>query len=156
MSINNVVLVGRLTKDVELKYTPAGAAVATFTLAVNRTFTNGNGDREADFINIVVWRKAAENAANFLHKGNLAGVVGRIQTRNYDNDAGNRVYVTEVIAESVQFLEPKKDNGQQNSGSGQRNRGNGNNNQQNGAQSNQNNWGNNGKKFELNDDDLPF
>ncbi|MCQ2009227.1 single-stranded DNA-binding protein [Sporolactobacillus sp. STSJ-5] len=105
--INRVVLVGRLTKDPELRYTPNGVAVTTFTLAVNRPFSNQQGEREADFIQIVVWRRPAENAANFLQKGSLAGVDGRIQTRSYENSEGRRVYVTEVIAESVQFLEPK-------------------------------------------------
>ena len=105
--INRVVLVGRLTKDPELRYTPNGVPVATFTLAVNRTFTNQQGERETDFINVVVWRRQAENAANYLKKGNLAGVDGRIQTRNYEGQDGKRVYVTEVLAESVQFLEPK-------------------------------------------------
>lgn len=105
--INRVILVGRLTKDPELRYTPNGIAVATFTLAVNRTYTNQQGEREADFINCVVWRRQAENVANFLKKGNLAGVDGRIQTRNYEGQDGRRVYVTEVVAESVQFLEPK-------------------------------------------------
>lgn len=105
--INRVVLVGRLTKDPDLRYTPSGVAVATFTLAVNRTFTNQKGEREADFINCVVWRKPAENVANFLQKGSLAGVDGRIQSRHYEGQDGKRVYVTEVVAESVQFLEPK-------------------------------------------------
>lgn len=105
--MNRVVLVGRLTRDPELRYTPSGVPVATFTLAVNRTFTNQQGEREADFINCVVWRKPAENVANFLKKGSLAGVDGRIQTRNYEGQDGRRVYVTEVVAESVQFLEPK-------------------------------------------------
>lgn len=105
--LNRVVLVGRLTKDPELRYTPNGAAVATFTLAVNRTFTNQSGEREADFINCVTWRRQAENVANFLKKGSLAGVDGRLQTRNYENQQGQRVFVTEVQAESVQFLEPK-------------------------------------------------
>lgn len=105
--MNRVVLVGRLTKDPELRYTPNGVPVATFTLAVNRTFTNQQGERETDFINCVVWRRQAENAANYLKKGNLAGVDGRIQTRNYEAQDGRRVYVTEVLAESVQFLEPK-------------------------------------------------
>ncbi|MBC1746899.1 single-stranded DNA-binding protein [Listeria seeligeri] len=105
--MNRVVLVGRLTKDPELRYTPAGLAVATFTLAVNRTFTNQKGEREADFINCVVWRKPAENVANFLKKGSMAGVDGRVQTRYYDDKDGKRVYVTEIVAESVQFLEPK-------------------------------------------------
>lgn len=109
--MNRVILVGRLTKDPDLRYTPAGVPVCTFTLAVNRTFTNSQGDREADFINCVVWRKAAENVSNFLKKGSLAGVDGRLQTRNYEGQDGKRVYVTEVIAESVQFLEPKNKNG---------------------------------------------
>lgn len=105
--MNRVVLVGRLTRDPELRYTPAGVAVTTFTLAVNRDFTNQKGEREADFINIVVWRKPAENVANFLRKGSLAGVDGRLQSRYYEGQEGKRVYVTEVVAESVQFLEPK-------------------------------------------------
>jgi single-strand DNA-binding protein len=105
--INSVVLVGRLTKDVELRYTPNGVPVATFTLAVGRTFSGPNGEKETDFLSIVVFRKQAENTANFLKKGSLAGVTGRIQTRNYDNQEGKKVYVTEIVAESVQFLEPK-------------------------------------------------
>ncbi|CAH2714655.1 Single-stranded DNA-binding protein A [Neobacillus rhizosphaerae] len=109
--MNRVVLVGRLTKDPELRYTPNGVPVATFTLAVNRTFSNQQGEREADFINCVIWRKPAENVANFLKKGSLAGVDGRIQTRNYEGQDGKRVYVTEVQAESVQFLEPKSSGG---------------------------------------------
>lgn len=106
--MNRVVLVGRLTKDPDLRYTPAGAAVATFTLAVNRPFKNGQGEQEADFIQCVVWRKPAENVANFLKKGSLTGVDGRVQTRNYEGNDGKRVYVTEIVAESVQFLEPKQ------------------------------------------------
>jgi single-strand DNA-binding protein len=109
--MNRVILVGRLTKDPELRYTPSGAAVATFTLAVNRTFTNQQGEREADFLNIVVWKRAAENAANFLKKGSLAGVDGRLQSRSYEGQDGRRVFVTEVVAESVQFLEPKQGGG---------------------------------------------
>jgi single-strand DNA-binding protein len=110
--INNVTLVGRLTKDVELRYTPDGNAVASFTLACNRPFKN-NGETQADFVNCVVWRKQAENTANFLGKGSLAGVVGRLQSRSYENSEGKRVFVLEVVAESVQFLEPKgNDNGQ--------------------------------------------
>jgi single-strand DNA-binding protein len=105
--MNRVVLVGRLTADPELRYTPNGVAVATFRLAVSRPFSNQQGEREADFINCVVWRKPAENVANFLKKGSLAGVDGRIQTRTYDGQDGKRVYVTEVMAESVQFLEPR-------------------------------------------------
>jgi single-strand DNA-binding protein len=116
--MNRVILVGRLTADPTLRYTPAGVAVASFTLAVNRSFTNANGEREADFINCVVWRKPAENVANYLKKGSLAGVDGRIQTRSYEGQDGKRVYVTEVMAESVQFLEPKGNgSGQQNNSS---------------------------------------
>lgn len=95
--INNVVLVGRLTKDAELRYTPSNVVVATFTLAVNRNRKNENGEREADFINCVIWRQAAENLANWAKKGSLIGIVGSIQTRNYENQQGQRVYVTEVI-----------------------------------------------------------
>lgn len=116
--MNRVVLVGRLTKDPELRYTPNGVPVATFTLAVNRTFTNQQGEREADFINCVIWRKPAENVANFLKKGSLAGVDGRIQTRSYEGQDGKRVYVTEVQAESVQFLEPRNSNKGEGEGAG--------------------------------------
>jgi single-strand DNA-binding protein len=109
--MNRTVLVGRLTKDPDLRYTPNGVPVATFTLAVNRPFSK---EKESDFINCVVWKKAAENVANFLKKGSLAGVDGRIQTRNYEGQDGKRVYVTEVLAESVQFLDSKnKDNATQ-------------------------------------------
>ncbi|MHC5373085.1 single-stranded DNA-binding protein [Enterococcus sp. LJL120] len=105
--INNVVLVGRLTKDPDLRYTSNGAAVATFTLAVNRNFTNQDGNREADFINCVIWRKPAETMANYARKGTLLGVTGRIQTRNYENQQGQRVYVTEVVADNFQLLESR-------------------------------------------------
>lgn len=105
--LNRVVLVGRLTRDPDLRYTPQGTPVVTFTLAVNRTFTNQSGQREADFINCVAWRRTAENVANFLNKGSMAGVDGRLQTRTYDSKEGQRVWVTEVLAESVQFLESK-------------------------------------------------
>ncbi|MFT8390250.1 MAG: single-stranded DNA-binding protein [Sporolactobacillus sp.] len=105
--INRVVLVGRLTKNPELRYTPNGVAVTTFTIAVDRPFSNQQGEREADFIQVVVWRRQAENVANYLTKGSLTGVEGRIQTRNYENNEGRRIYVTEVVADSVQFLEPK-------------------------------------------------
>lgn len=108
--INNVVLVGRMTKEAELRYTPSNIAVATFTLAVNRDFKGENGEREADFINVVLWRQAAENLANWTKKGSLVGVTGRIQTRNYDNQQGQRVYVTEVVADRFQLLESKGDN----------------------------------------------
>lgn len=105
--INNVVLVGRMTRDAELRYTPSNQAVATFTLAVNRNFKNQDGEREADFVNCVIWRQQAENLANWVKKGALIGITGRIQTRNYENQQGQRVYVTEVIAESFQLLESR-------------------------------------------------
>ncbi|MBP3034178.1 single-stranded DNA-binding protein [Staphylococcus warneri] len=105
--LNRVVLVGRLTKDPEFRTTQNGVSVATFTLAVNRNFKNKNGEQQADFINVVVFRQQAENVNNYLSKGNLAGVDGRIQSRSYENKEGQRIYVTEVLADSVQFLEPK-------------------------------------------------
>lgn len=105
--INNVVLVGRMTRDAELRYTPSNVATASFTLAVNRNFKNQAGEREADFINCVIWRQQAENLANWAKKGALVGITGRIQTRSYDNQQGQRVYVTEVIAENFQLLESR-------------------------------------------------
>lgn len=105
--INNVVLVGRLTRDAELRYTQSNIAVATFTLAVNRPFKNEAGEREADFINCVIWRQSAENLANWAKKGALVGITGRIQTRNYENQQGQRVYVTEVVADNFQLLESR-------------------------------------------------
>ncbi|QKS73102.1 single-stranded DNA-binding protein [Paenalkalicoccus suaedae] len=180
--LNRVVLVGRLTKDPELRYTANGIAVASFTLAVNRPFSNQQGNREADFINCVVWRKPAENVANFLKKGSLAGVDGRMQTRSYDNNEGRRVYTTEVVADSVQFLEPRS--GGSNNGGGnqggqqygspppqQGGYGNNNNDQQGGygnsnqgpgsgfGQGNQSNddpFASDGKPIDIDDDDLPF
>jgi len=115
--INNVVLVGRTTKDPELRYTPSNVAVATFSLAVNRTFKDANGEREADFINCVIWRQQAEHLANCAKKGALIGITGRIQTRSYENQQGQRVYVTEVVAENFQMLESRNSQGnQQNQG----------------------------------------
>lgn len=112
--INRVVLVGRLTKDPEHRQTQSGVSTATFKLAVNRTFKNKNGEREADFINVVVFRQQAENVSKYLSKGSLAGVDGRIQSRSYENKEGQRVFVTEVVADSVQFMDSKGSN-QQNS-----------------------------------------
>ncbi len=175
--INRVVLVGRLTKDPELRYTPNGVAVANFTLAVNRPFSNQQGEREADFINCIIWRKPAENVANFLRKGSLAGVEGRIQTRSYDNNEGRRVFVTEVVADSVQFLEPRNSNnsnnqnsdfygGNQGPGQGSQGGGYGGQNQGSyGGQQNQNRnqsrlnedpFANDGNPIDISDDDLPF
>ncbi|HFK6632510.1 TPA: single-stranded DNA-binding protein [Listeria monocytogenes] len=159
--MNRVILVGRLTKDPDLRYTPAGAAVAIFTLAVNRTFTNQQGEREADFINCVVWRKPAENVANFLKKGSMAGVDGRVQTRNYEGNDGKRVYVTEIVAESVQFLEPKLNAVEGSTPNNNQNEANYSNNNKNGsyrASSSQNSdsFANEGKPIDISDDDLPF
>ncbi|AQZ45591.1 single-stranded DNA-binding protein [Paenibacillus larvae] len=112
--LNRVVLIGRLTKDPELRYTSSGIAYTSFTLAVERPFKT-NGDKETDFINIVTWRQAAEACANYLRKGRLTAVEGRIQVRNYENNEGRRIYVTEVVAEHVRFLEySKKNNDTQN------------------------------------------
>lgn len=180
--INRTVLVGRLTRDPDLRYTNSGAAVATFTVAVNRQFTNSQGEREADFINCVIWRKAAENFANFTHKGSLVGVDGRIQTRSYENQQGQRVYVTEVVVENFSWLESRaqSEQRQQQSGntgfqsnapqsSGNTNpfdagQGNNNSNSQsnsNGnassASSNPNDpFADNGEQIDISDDDLPF
>lgn len=107
--INKVILVGRITKDPELKTTTSNVSVVTFTLAVNRQFTDQSGERQADFISCVVWRRQAENLANYVRKGALLGVEGRIQTRTYESETGTR-YVTEVVCDSVQFLESKSEN----------------------------------------------
>ncbi|MBH0230268.1 single-stranded DNA-binding protein [Halobacillus yeomjeoni] len=161
--LNRVVLVGRLTKDPDLRYTPNGVAVANFTIAVNRPFSNNQGDRDADFINCVVWRRAAENLANFMSKGSQVGVDGRLQTRSFDNQEGKRIFVTEVVADSVQFLESKgsSQGGGNRGGSGfQPNQ-----NQQpsgNNFGSNNNNqrdddpFADNGEPIDISDDDLPF
>src|SRR5690606_8571163 len=169
--INRVVLVGRLTKDPELKYTQSGLAVTRFTLAVNRPFTNQRGERDADFINVVTWRKQAENVANFLRKGSLAGVDGRIETSSFDGRDGKRVFMTEVVADSVQFLEPRGaggDRSQQGSPSygnqPQQSQPSFNNNNYQGQSPNQNNYTRTdddpfspgGGPIEVSDDDLPF
>lgn len=146
--INTVVLVGRLTKDPELKYTQSGIAVTRFTLAVNRTYTNQQGQREADFVNCVAWRKQADNIANHLRKGSLAGIEGRIQTRNFEGKDGNRVFMTEILANSIQFLEPKNSNRGNTSQT---------------TEQDQSQYSNNSDPFttgdgpvEVSDDDLPF
>ena len=105
--MNKVVLIGRLTRDPELRYTGNNTAVASFTLAVNRPFSNQQGEREADFINIVVWRKQAENVKNYLSQGSQAAVEGRLQTRTYDDNNGQKRYITEVVADNVEFLGSK-------------------------------------------------
>lgn len=104
--MNCVILIGRLTRDPELRFLPGdGRAVATFTIAIDRPFTNSSGEREADFLKIVVWGRQAENCANYLGKGRLVGVQGRIQTRSYETNQGEKRYVTEIVAERVQFLD---------------------------------------------------
>ncbi|QQT10821.1 single-stranded DNA-binding protein [Staphylococcus pasteuri] len=148
--LNRVVLVGRLTKDPEFRTTPNGVNVATFTLAVNRTFTNAQGEREADFINSVTFRKQADNVNNYLSKGSLVGVDGRVQSRSYENQEGKRVFVTEVVCDSVQFLEPKNNNQSNNQPQ-----------QQNGQTQSGNNPFENGMQnangpIDISDDDLPF
>ena len=105
--MNKVLLIGRLTRDPELRYTGSNRAVTQITIAVNRNFTNQNGERAADFINVVVWDKAAENLKKYVGKGRMVAVEGRIQTRNYDNNEGKKVYVTEVVAQNVQFLDSR-------------------------------------------------
>lgn len=171
--LNRVVLSGRLTRDPELRYTPNGVAVANFNIAVNRAFSNADGNREADFIDCVAWKKNAENLANFMRKGNQIGVDGRLQTRRYEDKDGKMVYVTEVVAEQVAFLEPKNSGaGNGNSGQSQQQSNTGgqyqsqqsNQNQQNQQyQQNQQTQGQNNDPFagegtaiDISDDDLPF
>lgn len=105
--MNNANLVGRLTRPVDLRYTQTGIAYGSFTLAVTRKYKNKDGEREADFINCVIWKKGAELLANYTQKGSLIGVSGPIQTRSYDNQQGQRVYVTEVLVENFDFLESR-------------------------------------------------
>ena len=154
--INNVVLVGRLTKDCDLKYTSSGTAVGTFTLAVNRQFTNQAGEREADFINCVIWRKSAENFANFTRRGALVGITGRIQTRNYEGNDGKRVYITEVVADNFTLLEPKQTTEQRPRESTRERQ----QEQKQAAYNDFNNtpdpFGSHGESIDISDDDLPF
>ena len=106
--MNKAILIGRLTRDPELRYTSSNRAVCQFTVAIDRPFTNqASGQREADFINVVAWDRTGENVGKYMTKGRLIAVEGRIQTRNYDNNEGRKVYVTEVIASNVQFLESR-------------------------------------------------
>jgi single-strand DNA-binding protein len=143
--MNHVILIGRLTRDPELRYTPNGVAVANFTLAVDRAFTNQAGEREADFIPIVVWQKLAETCANHLHKGRLVAVDGRLQIRSYDTQDGQKRRVAEVVAANVQFLD-RANEARKNAPTGSGNSGN------TGDPS-----GDNADDFgEINLDDLPF
>ncbi|MFD1992023.1 single-stranded DNA-binding protein [Paenibacillus nicotianae] len=167
--LNRVILIGRLTKDPELRYTPAGVAVTQFTLAVDRPFTSQGGEREADFIPVVTWRQLAETCANYLRKGRLTAVEGRIQVRNYENNEGKRVYVTEVIADNVRFLESNRDGGgsggssreessnySNNSGGGNNRSNYNSNNGNNNSRDNQDPFSDDGKPIDISDDDLPF
>ncbi|MBR1386268.1 MAG: single-stranded DNA-binding protein [Bacilli bacterium] len=106
--MNKIILIGRLTKDAEVRYTTSNRACASFNIAVNRTYTNQEGQREADFINIVAWDKLGENVSKYTHKGSLVAVEGRLQVRSYENQEGRRIYVTEVVASTVQFLDSKE------------------------------------------------
>lgn len=109
--MNRVELVGRLTAKPELRYTPSNVAYTRFTVAVNRRFTNAQGEREADFISVIAWRRQAENVCQYLDKGSLVSVEGSIQTGSYEDKDGNRRYTTEVLADSVQFLESRRSGG---------------------------------------------
>jgi len=160
--INRTVLEGRLTRDPELRYTQGGTAVASFMLAVNRQFTNSQGEREADFINCVIWRKAAENFAKLVHKGSLVGIDGRLQTRNYENKQGNRVYVTEVVADNFSLLESRKDNSNNNTNSNQspsynQSKNSSNSNSSSNSKPNMSDpFADNSKPMDISDDSLPF
>ncbi|MDM7320465.1 single-stranded DNA-binding protein [Streptomyces sp. P17] len=167
--INNVVLVGRLTKDPDLRYTGNGTAVAAFTMAVERSFNGADGQKQTDFISCVVWRKQAETLANYTRKGSLLGVQGRLQSRSYDNQQGQKVFVTEVVVEEFQFLETKAQSEQrQQAPAGNGNYGspstppnqNGYSNQNNGYSNNQNggmpSFARGASPIDISDDDLPF
>lgn len=162
--INRVVLVGRLTRDPDLRVSQSNVAVTNFNLAVNRPFTDANGERGADFINCVTFRKQAENVNQYVKKGSLVGVDGRVQTRNYENKDGQRVYVTEVVCDSVQFLEPKGSNSASNGSNSASNSDKGSsytnayNNKQNATAGayEDNPFKNSKGPVDINDDDLPF
>ena len=109
--MNKVILIGRLARDPEMRTTPSGVATTSFTIAVQRNYANAQGDREADFISCVAWRKQAENIAKYCSKGSQVAVEGRIQTRNYDAQDGTKRYVTEIVAEEVEFLSTKSQDG---------------------------------------------
>lgn len=107
--MNRVCIVGRITRDLELRYTPNGVCTTSFSIAVNRNFKNADGEYEADFINVVAWKGQAEFLGNYSKKGSLVAITGRLQSRSYDNSQGQKVYVTEVVAEQVQLLDKKSD-----------------------------------------------
>ena len=163
--MNKVVLIGRLTRDPELRYTGNNTPVASFTLAVNRNFSNQQGEREADFINIVVWRKQAENVKNYLSQGSQAAVEGRIQTRSYDDNNGQKRYVTEVVADNVEFLGSKNSSNVSNNSNNMKNESSkseptpydfGDSNTPSGTDVDSNPFADFGANIEISDDELPF
>lgn len=149
--INRAVLTGRLTKDPELRTTQSGLSVVSFNLAVDRQYTNSQGERDTDFISCVIWRKAAENFCNFTSKGSFVGIDGRIQTRNYDDKDGKKVYVTEVVVDNFALLESKKDRQNNNTGSYSKS-----NNGANYGNNSQDPFNSSGDTIDISDDDLPF
>ncbi len=159
--MNKVFLIGRLTRDPELRYTGNNTPVASFSLAVNRNFSNQQGEREADFINIVVWRKQAENVKNYLTQGSQVAIEGRIQTRNYDDNNGQRRYITEVIADNVEFLGSKNSSNNSNNGNASNNAGPspydfGGSQEPKGTDVDSNPFADFGASIEISDDELPF
>lgn len=142
--MNKVILIGRATKDFELRYTPSGVAVAQGTIAVDRQAAKGK-EKESDFINLVVWQKLAETVCNYIKKGHKFALEGRIQVRNYDNNEGKRVYVTEVVVERVEFLESKNGNHTSHSNDNNENH-----------SRNSDPFRDDGKPIDISDDDLPF
>lgn len=160
--LNSVSLTGRLTRDVDLRCTQSGTATGSFTLAVDRKFKSKNGERETDFVNCQIWRKSAENFANFTHKGALVGIEGRIQTRTYDNAQGQKVFVTEVIVDNFALLESRQ--ASQNSPKSQQTANasatattNASQTTPNASRANTTDpFANNGQPIDIQDDDLPF
>lgn len=149
--MNKIMLIGRLTKDPELRYTQSGTAVASFTLAVDRRFSNQSGEREADFINCVAWQKSAEFVANYFHKGKQMALEGRLQVRSYDGNDGQRRWVTEVVAEQIEFVGSKHDSNSNRSSGGT-----GNTNSSAGSSSGNNPYAGLGQEVMFDDNDLPF
>lgn len=141
--LNKVILIGRLTRDPELRYTASGVAVTTFTLAIDRNYVNQQGGRDTDFIRVTVWRKLAENCANHLNKGRLVAVDGRLQTRSFETQEGQKRFVTEVVAEDVRFLDWPRDGKGPGSGSADTGRFDG-------------DFNNIGTEIDMGEDDLPF
>ncbi|MBB1166836.1 single-stranded DNA-binding protein [Lacticaseibacillus paracasei] len=160
--LNSVSLTGRLTRDVDLRYTQSGTAVGSFTLAVDRQFRSSNGERETDFISCVIWRKSAENFANFTKKGSLVGVEGHIKTRTYDNAQGQKVFVTEVIVDNFALLESRQASqnnpkSQQTANASAAATTNANQTTPNASRANTTDpFANNGQPIDISDDDLPF